>query len=268
MREINNLSPQPQQQKSFIKCCACRQGDTVGAEILQSRCFHSRLANLWAKRAGNLVPDFGDPKGQKMQKWQDRCLGLEIFPTRLKFSSEPPTKPYFCGEFWRARLNSKRDWNFRSHLKNLSVFLGKHGRGRAGKPLPKSPWSPWEKPCQIHDLVAQNAAILKNADLLTLTFWNAAISNPGIWGVFFQNAKLTLNKFPDNGSDNPLRTRSGACEASPEQTPPLFDEGQITHLICARLNYDLYDLFGGCFGPASCFFSCRKGPKTPPKKVI
>ena len=27
-------------------------------------------------------------------------------------------------------------------------------------------------------------------------------------------------------------------------------------------------LFRGCFGPASCSFSCRKGPKTPPKKVI
>ena len=46
------------------------------------------------------------------------------------------------------------------------------------------------------------------------------------------------------------------------------DEGQITHLICARLKYDLYDFFRGCFGPASCSFSCRKGPKTPPKKVI
>ena len=49
---------------------------------------------------------------------------------------------------------------------------------------------------------------------------------------------------------------------------PSLDEGQITHLICARLKYDLYDFFRGCFGPASCSFSCRKGPKTPPKKVI
>ena len=47
-----------------------------------------------------------------------------------------------------------------------------------------------------------------------------------------------------------------------------IDEGQITHLIFARLEYDLYDCFRGCFGPASCPFSCRKGPKTPPKKVI
>ena len=45
-----------------------------------------------------------------------------------------------------------------------------------------------------------------------------------------------------------------------------IDEGQITHLICARRRYDLYDFFRGCFGPASCSFSCRKGPKTPPKK--
>ena len=47
-----------------------------------------------------------------------------------------------------------------------------------------------------------------------------------------------------------------------------FDERQITHLICARLKYDLFDFLRGCFGPASCSFSFRKGPKTPPKKVI
>ena len=44
----------------------------------------------------------------------------------------------------------------------------------------------------------------------------------------------------------------------------MFDEGQTTHLICARLKYDLYDFFKGCFGPASCSFSCRKGPKNTP----
>ena len=40
-----------------------------------------------------------------------------------------------------------------------------------------------------------------------------------------------------------------------------LDERQITHLICARLKYDLYDFFRGRFGPASCSFSCIKGPK-------
>ena len=30
-----------------------------------------------------------------------------------------------------------------------------------------------------------------------------------------------------------------------------FDEGQITHLNCARLKYDLYDFFRGCFW--ACF---------------
>ena len=34
----------------------------------------------------------------------------------------------------------------------------------------------------------------------------------------------------------------------------------------ARLKYDLYDFFRGCFGPASCSFSCRKGPKKHPLK--
>ena len=28
----------------------------------------------------------------------------------------------------------------------------------------------------------------------------------------------------------------------------LLDEGQITHLICARLKYDLYDFFRGVLG--------------------
>ena len=34
----------------------------------------------------------------------------------------------------------------------------------------------------------------------------------------------------------------------------LLDERQITHLICARLRYDLYDFFRGCLGPASLLF--------------
>ena len=29
---------------------------------------------------------------------------------------------------------------------------------------------------------------------------------------------------------------------------------EVTHLICARLKYDLYDFFRGCFGPASFLF--------------
>ena len=44
------------------------------------------------------------------------------------------------------------------------------------------------------------------------------------------------------------------------------DEGQITHLICARLKYELYDFLRGCFSA----FSTRKRrgsrPKTPLKK--
>ena len=41
---------------------------------------------------------------------------------------------------------------------------------------------------------------------------------------------------------------------------------KITHLICARLEYDLYDFFRGCFGPASCSFLVEKAQKTPPQK--
>ena len=47
-----------------------------------------------------------------------------------------------------------------------------------------------------------------------------------------------------------------------------LDERQITHLICARLKYDLYDFFGGCFG--AFYTRKRKGsrPKTPRKSHI
>ena len=47
-----------------------------------------------------------------------------------------------------------------------------------------------------------------------------------------------------------------------------LDEGQITHLICARLKYDLYDFFRGCFWAFSTRKEQEAGPKAPPKKVI
>ena len=39
-----------------------------------------------------------------------------------------------------------------------------------------------------------------------------------------------------------------------------IDEGQITHLICARLKYDLYDFLGGVLG-CFLFFFLWKRPK-------
>ena len=42
-----------------------------------------------------------------------------------------------------------------------------------------------------------------------------------------------------------------------------FDEGQITHLICARLKYDLYDFFRGVFGPFLQEKEQEAGPKHP-----
>ena len=46
-----------------------------------------------------------------------------------------------------------------------------------------------------------------------------------------------------------------------------LDEGQITHLICARLKYDLYDFFRGCFGPfLQVLFLVEKAQKHPLKK--
>ena len=49
-------------------------------------------------------------------------------------------------------------------------------------------------------------------------------------------------------------------------SPPWIDKRQITHLICARLKYDLYDFFRGCFW---AFYTRKRkeaGPKHPLKK--
>ena len=46
----------------------------------------------------------------------------------------------------------------------------------------------------------------------------------------------------------------------------LLDDRQITHLICARLKYDLYDFFRGCFGAFYTRKRTGSRPKTPLKK--
>ena len=50
-------------------------------------------------------------------------------------------------------------------------------------------------------------------------------------------------------------------------TKPL-DERQITHLICARIKYDLYDFFRGCFGAFYTRKRTGSRPKTPLKSHI
>ena len=47
-----------------------------------------------------------------------------------------------------------------------------------------------------------------------------------------------------------------------------IDERQITHLICARLKYDLYDFFRGCFGAFIQEKEQEAGPKQPQKSHI
>ena len=47
-----------------------------------------------------------------------------------------------------------------------------------------------------------------------------------------------------------------------------LDERQITHLICARLKYDLYDFLGGALGLLPFFFLYKRPNPPPPKKVI
>ena len=46
----------------------------------------------------------------------------------------------------------------------------------------------------------------------------------------------------------------------------IIDEGQITHLICARLKYDLYDFFRGVLGLLPVLFLVEKAQKHPLKK--
>ena len=88
--------------------------------------------------------------------------------------------------------------------------------------------------------------------------------------AFVEGFSLTKAVFPFSRGKN--RISQGVDNRGSLISVPLalifFDKGQITHLICARLKYDLYDFSRVCFGPVSCSFSCRKGPKTPPKKVI
>ena len=54
----------------------------------------------------------------------------------------------------------------------------------------------------------------------------------------------------------------------PQGQTKSLDERQITHLICARLKYDLYDFLGGVLGPFIQEKEQEAGPKTPPKKII
>ena len=48
--------------------------------------------------------------------------------------------------------------------------------------------------------------------------------------------------------------------------PTCEDERQITHLICARLKYDLYDFLGGVLGLLPFCFLYKRPPKHPLKK--
>ena len=62
---------------------------------------------------------------QEPKDWKNCKVALRgwIFQARLKISSEPPTKPQFCGEFWRSRLKCfKRDWEFQARLTFFSLW--------------------------------------------------------------------------------------------------------------------------------------------------
>ena len=96
----------------------------------------------------------------------------------------------------------------------------------------------------LHTSVCQNM-------MLTHTHTNTYIHSAS-WGPIF----LETARNPDNERPQALNRQLN------------IDDRQMTHLICVHLKCDLYDFFRGHFGPASCSFSCIKGPKIPPKQVI
>ena len=59
-------------------------------------------------------------------------------------------------------------------------------------------------------------------------------------------------------------TRTAELALKHVATHRTLDERQTTHLICARLKYDLYDFFRGCFWA----FHTRKGKETGPKHSL
>ena len=93
------------------------------------------------------------------------------------------------------------------------------------------------------------------------------------FGSFLMGEKKHINKVPPpqkKSRDNPAKNLF-ACFLLYVFfffAPKLggIDEGQITHLICARLKYDLYDFFRGCFWAFSTRKRTGSRPKTPPKK--
>ena len=60
----------------------------------------------------------------------------------------------------------------------------------------------------------------------------------------------------------PLKFKVLVLKAPRRHVLTLLDERQITHLICARLKYDLYDFFRGVFGP---FVYKKKNREQAPK---
>ena len=50
--------------------------------------------------------------------------------------------------------------------------------------------------------------------------------------------------------------------------PEQLDERQITHLICARLKYDLYDFFRAVWACFLLFFLYKRPQNTPSKSHI
>ena len=55
----------------------------------------------------------------------------------------------------------------------------------------------------------------------------------------------------------------GWAVCTPVTVGPFLDDRQITHLICVRLKYLLYDFLGGVLGLLPVVFLIQQGPNHP-----
>ena len=91
------------------------------------------------------------------------------------------------------------------------------------------------------------------------------LARPLCRNVFF--SQTWGEKSSDKIREKIRRLKKKTTQNPFRQGPALtnVDERQITHLICARLKYDLYDFFRGCFGAFYTRKRTGNRPKTPLK---
>ena len=75
---------------------------------------------------------------------------------------------------------------------------------------------------------------------------------------------MPMQKYQESGVVGALALHVEFLNPSVSNELTKIDERQITHLICARRKYDLYDFFRFCFWACFLFFFLYKRPKNTP----